>query len=194
MDLLDVVMTIGGSILSGGATGLLGTGLSFLSDHFKRKQDLEAQRMKYAHEKDMRAEDRLTIAAEYQGREQVAKIEGEAAEAVADAGAFAASYKLEPKRFADPKQAGRTIQFLWGVLDFWRGLIRPGMTTYLTVLTTVIYLQMAALLMKYGTEIPIATVEKIILLIVSTVLYLTTTCALWWFGTRNKQKPPAASL
>lgn len=193
MDFLDAAISIGGSILSGGATGLIGTGLSLFADHFKRKQDLEAKRLDHAHDLALRADDRLTIQAEYDGQERVAKVEGEAAEAVADAGAFSASFNMEPKRFADPKKAGPVVQFLWGILDFWRGLIRPGLTTYLVVIVTFMYWELTAILETHDGMLPLTKVEELVVLIVSTVLYLTTTVVLWWFGTRNKQKPPKAT-
>lgn len=194
MDFLDAVVTIGGSVLSGGVTGLLGTGLSFIADHFKRKQDLEAKRLDHQHELALRADDRKTIKAEYEGQSQVARIEGEAAESAADAAAFSESFNMDPKRYSDPKKVGPFFQGLFAWLDFWRGSIRPGLTTYLVVLVTLIYWQLQDLMLQHkGTIIPLTKVEELVVLIISTVLYLMTTTVLWWFGTRNKQKPPKSA-
>lgn len=185
MDFFDSVLTIGGSILSGGLTGLIGTGLSLVGDHYKRKQDLEMKKLENDHELNV-------MQHEWDGRVRVAQIEGEAEVEVEDAKGFATSYKLLPQRMLDidGKDMPWIVKVLLGFVDFWRALIRPAMTTYLVVLTTLIYLHLKELMGKYTSVLQQSTVEDTFILIISTVLYLTTTCVLWWFGTRNKNKPP----
>jgi hypothetical protein len=106
---------------------------------------------------------------------------------VASQEAFAASFKMDT-RYSEG--AAYTKGQAWGLvaLDVVRGLVRPGLTVYLCVLTTMIYLQARELIGKedLNPDQALALEGQI----VNTILYLTTTCVLWWFGTRNKQKPP----
>ena len=76
------------------------------------------------------------------------------------------------------------------VMDVIRGVIRPGLTVYLCVLTTIVYFQAVRLLLSVGIQMDVSRAMKLTELVVGTILYLTTTCVLWWFGTRNRQKPP----
>jgi hypothetical protein len=90
------------------------------------------------------------------------------------------------------KMAGFMKGFGWMtmvLLDTARGIVRPGLTLYLCWIATKMYDQSRAALAIVGESetVLIATVHA---QIVYTMLYLFTTCVLWWFGTRNKQKPP----
>jgi len=74
------------------------------------------------------------------------------------------------------------------IIDFIRGIVRPGLTVYLCALTTMIYVQARELLGK--EDMTLASAIELEKLIVQTILYLTTTCILWWFGTRNSAPQP----
>jgi hypothetical protein len=74
------------------------------------------------------------------------------------------------------------------LLDLFRGLVRPALTVYLCVLSTLIYYQARELIAQQPLKPDQAL--QIENLIVGTILYLTTTCVLWRFGTRNKQQVP----
>lgn len=111
-----MILGLLGSILSGGATGLLGTAIQRYADHKNKKMD-------YAHQEAMQ---RIQI--EITDKEWAGKVE------VADSEAFKESYKLEPKSFG----------IRW--LDALRGLIRPLLTLYLCALTTFIYFKAQSVL------------------------------------------------
>ncbi len=71
------------------------------------------------------------------------------------------------------------------ILDFIRGSIRPGLTIYLCVLTTLIYVQTRTLI---GTAMPPDQAAAIVKEIISTVLYLCSTTVCWWFAIRGGRK------
>ena len=126
------------------------------------------------------------MAQEWAARSQIAKVEGESRVEVEDSKAFKESLTNEPKRYFnnDPGRFG----ILFILLDFIRGCIRPVLTIYLCILTTLIYLQVYNLL---GTGIDSTQLSQILNYIINTVLYLTTTVILWWFGCRQKSPPPS---
>lgn len=189
-DILGFIGTGGFSAIFGGITGLVGTYLTKREERLAREQDLKMQQLQNEHELKSKEIDIQIIDKEWEGRNQVAISEGQAREAEADAEAFAESFKLEPKQYSDPEKRSWFVRFILGILDFVRGLMRPALTIYLCVLTSKIYWTLVEMIEELNL---LPTAEQINLthsLIVNTILYLFTTCVTWWFGTRNKQKPP----
>lgn len=178
------------SMFAGGATGLLGVAFQRFFDFLKVKQEIELRKIDQAHEARMREIDGQLMAQEWAARTQVATIEGASREAVAAETSFAASFAIEPKLYSERVKPGAFAGFLLVLIDFIRGIIRPGLTVYLCAITTLIYLQAQAVLIMVGKTLDPAAALDVYQMIVSTILYLTTTCVLWWFGTRNRQKPP----
>ena len=175
-------------VLGGGVTGLFGVVAQRYFDLKKLDKDLEAQRDRNAHEiAKMEAEGRL-MEKEYAARTQIALSEAEGKAAVADASTLAASFDTEPKRYSDPTRADKTQNWLLVILDFIRGLVRPGLTMYLCAVTTLIYID--AHLSLQGKNVSPEQAMEVMKLVIETVLYLTTTCTAWWFGTRNRQPVP----
>jgi hypothetical protein len=195
MDLIQGVM----AILSGGATGLLGVIAQRLFDHWKIKQENDRLLMIHKHDLDKLAAETAHMKEEWAQRAKIATIEADAKVDAADAEAFSKSFELEPKRYSEGFEAptgGKMAGFMKGfgwmtmvLLDTARGIVRPGLTLYLCWIATKMYDQSRAALAIVGESetVLIATVHA---QIVYTMLYLFTTCVLWWFGTRNKQKPP----
>lgn len=178
------------SVFGGGATGLLGIVVQRWADHKNRKLDLEASRDKMAHEAAMRKADADIMKEEWAQRTKIAEIEKEGKVEQADAEAFAASFR-EPERYSDGVKPSRGQAWVLIILDTIRALVRPALTVYLCVITTLIYIEARQLLgaAALTSEQAMSLTDKV----VSTVLYLTTTCVLWWFGTRNKQQAPKVS-
>jgi len=180
------------SILSGGATGLLGVAFQRFFDWLNVKANLQRDRQKFEFDLAMRDKDRAMLDAEWAGRLRVAYRESAAAEDVAKSKAFEASLFKEPERYAEgpaPKNwMGSTGWFMLAMTDVFRGIVRPALTLYLCVLVTAIWLQAKKLTNKEDL-----TPDQALILIgglVDTILYVWTTCTLWWFGTRNAQQPP----
>lgn len=183
------ILGIIGSIVSGGMTGILGVGVQRIADYFNKKQDLKKMELQFAHEANMKQIDGELMVKEYEQQAKIIVAEGEARVAEADAEAFAKSFSQEPKIYSNTKAVGPIANGFLVALDVIRGLVRPGLTMYLCGITTLVYLEAKTIM----ATVEVFTADQAIEihnLIVATVLYLTTTCVLWWFGTRNKQKPP----
>lgn len=200
---LDVALSVLGSVFSGGVTGLLGVGVQRLFDWLHAKEQLKQQEARQAHEVAMLRANAEVMAQEWAARTRVAEVEAAGKEAVGAEASFAASFQLEPKRFAEgmkPPTGGGFAKFfrslgwlLMILIDFIRGLVRPGLTVYLCAITTLVWYEARNLLIAFDRKITADQAMQINMLVITTVLYLTTTCVLWWFGTRNKQSAPKVS-
>ncbi len=183
MDLLSGIT----SILGGGITGIVGSVVQRVFEYKTKKLEIEAAREKFAHEVALRKVDAEIMKEEWTARTKVADIEASAKIEVADAAAFTESLKSDNDNYLDyldkltPKQ-----DWLFVILEFVRGSIRPFLTVYLCGVTTLIYLK-AAKIMNADVILP-GMAYDLLMNIINTVLYVTTTCVLWWFGTRNKEQ------
>lgn len=83
---------------------------------------------------------------------------------------------------------GVILSVLLGLVDFLKGLIRPGLTIYLVVLTSFLTFQAIRIIgLKQGL---MSTGEALGLFkdVTSIVIYLTVSCVTWWFGDRRTAK------
>jgi hypothetical protein len=137
---LEILGTLFTSILSGGATGIIGVMVQRFADYKNKELDISMSKIKFAHELQMRDMDAKLMAEEWKGRTQVAQIEGDAAEQVSANQAFAASFN-EPIQYS--AKITTTAKQGWALvtLDFIRGIVRPGLTIYLCILTSLVYFQ-----------------------------------------------------
>ena len=191
--MLDLIGTLVSSILAGGATGLLGVIAQRWADYKNKQLDLEAARDRMTHEAAMRDKDALIMDKEWAGRMRVADIEADAKKDTAESAVFPASFQHDKATYSagvlDKLKGwwGQCIRFLLGLVDVFRGFVRPGLTVYLCAVTTLMYLEANR---RLGADLTAAQALELVKMIVATVLYLTTTCVLWWFGTRNRQAAP----
>ena len=147
------------AVISGGATGLLGTVVSAGTEYFQARQ-------RHAHEIELRRVEMQMMATEAASAERVAAIERESEQMRAEHAALVASFRASTTRMS-------TGDSRWLVaVDVVRGLTRPVLTWGFVVMTGIIYFTMS----------PAADFDG---QIIDTVLYLTTTCVLWWFGARH---------
>lgn len=181
------------AIVSGGATGILGIVFQRIFDHWKNKQELDQLRARQDHEIAMKRVDIELMKEEWAQRVKVAQVEGETKRDVADAEAFNTSLASEPKRYSEGVKVGKFGAFLLVLADVVRAIVRPGLTLYLAWIATELKEQNAALMAILDLQENAATVTEMHKQITLTLLYLFVTCVLWWFGTRNKQKPPGAA-
>ena len=161
--MLDTIM----SVLTGGATGLLGTVVSGAIDFFQ-------SRAEHKREMDLRRLDIELAQTEAGAAEKVAAIEAEGARDAAALEAMEASYREASSRMSRPGDG-----FLMKLVDFVRGMTRPVLTWGLVALVGTIYFTLGA-----GGLEP----ESIKPRIIETVLYLATAAVLWWFGQRQIEK------
>lgn len=148
-------------IVSGGATGLLGTLVSFGAQYFARRQ---------AHQQEVELRRLDLELAETEGRtaERKAAIEAESQEGTAAWKAMEKSLEGQGERWS---RGGSR----WLVLvDVIRGLTRPVGAWMFLGIAAAIYFSTSD--------------EEVRTAIVSTVLYLMTAAWLWWFGARVTDK------
>ncbi len=165
--MLETLLNLGASVLTGGATGLLGTAVSGVIDFFQSRQ-------RHRQELDLRRLDIELAHAEAEGALAHAAIEAEAARERAEWEALEASYREASRRWSRPGE-GWSMQ----LVDVVRGLTRPALTWSLFALVGAIYFVLGA------SEL---TAETLRPRIVETVLYLFTAAVLWWFGARQIEK------
>lgn len=185
--MLESLFDVFGAVLSGGATGLIGAGVS-------KYLELKKLRESHRHEEEKRRIDLETAKIESEGKLSVAKTEAEAAIAVANAQASASKVasdvsammaSFEHDRATYTVKPGRTVRFLLGLVDFMRGATRPletwfftGLATYLTIVAVDIIGKM------HDVDVVDQLAVDIVKQVFHSVLFVTTTCILWWFGTR----------
>ena len=151
------------SILFSGITGLIGGLAEKFTAYKTKKLEIEAEQKRFENEVALRRVDAEIMAQEWAARTKVADIEATATMDVEASKAFAKSYDLEPK----------TYGIKW--LDAFRGSIRPLLTLYLVVLTSIMY---------YRTDG--GRIEP--MLVAEAILSLTTMACSWWFGSRSSEK------
>ena len=176
------------SIFGGGLTGLLGAGIQKYFELQTKKLDIEQDAARFAHEADMKKADAEIMASELASKERINTVSTAGASDVADTAAFAVALQSEPKRYADGIAANATEAWLMFLLDFIRGIVRPGLTIYLCAITTMVYLDAERVMV--GVIVPVDAAVSLHAHIINTVLYLTNTVVCFWFGTRTKQAAP----
>lgn len=81
------------------------------------------------------------------------------------------------------------IATLFGLVDFLKALMRPGLTLYLTILTSWLTFTSWKILQAAGVSgIDTNTALSIFTTIIDTIIYLTISCVTWWFGDRRMAK------
>ena len=156
------LLDLGLSILTGGATGLLGTAISGVIDIFQGRQ-------KNAQEVELRKQDIELAKIEGASAANVAAVRAEAEADRAEWEALEASYQAATSRVS---RAGDS--WLLQSADFLVRITRPGLTWFLWGLVGVIYFFLADEVMQTT--------------IIDSVLYVATAAGLWWFGARQVTK------
>jgi len=175
------------TLIGGGVTGLLGTAITSVLGYFKQKEE---NKMALALEDSRRKT--LTLQANINLKMAEAKVRGaiDLEEIRQEGEARITSYENDKAAYATGDTAKNSFLFI--LVDFLRGIIRPGLTIYLIVLTTLTYLKADALVNAIGVDIlnvddAIAMVKEIN----ATILYLTVVCVSWYFGNRSVEKHDA---
>jgi len=157
------------TLLSGAVTGLLGSAVNGYFNYKSKKLDIELNNSKYAHEAKM------------------VEIKATAAVEVEDSKAFKEAQTNEPKKFYEGTEYTPVQRWLMIGLDFIRGAVRPVLTWYLCILTTIIYFKAEAV-MQMDLFLP-GMAYDLVNQIINTVLYLTVTAVCFWFGSRGNKAP-----
>jgi hypothetical protein len=200
----EAITSIIGAVFSGGATGLIGIGIQRFAEF--KKQQLELEVVKLNHQNALALADKETERARLRAeadqaiadrgataREREAEEDAHARQIEADSRSLLASYEHDRASYIEKGAMlgkGKSAAFLrvaMGIVDFARGMLRPGLTIHLTVIVTMMFLTMVAILEKAG-GLNVEDVKPILTLIVQTITYCWTTCVVWWFGTRQSQQ------
>jgi len=185
--MLSAIAGVFSSAAFGGITGLFGTLISKVGDYYALKQ-------KNAFDLAMRDKDMAIAQIEATKEVTIAQDTNAANREIAESEVLGKSYEADRATYltpdvqkdVPPKMKG-IVALAMAVVDFVRGMTRPGLTLYLCILTTLMYLQMKAIVTAAGQQaFTPADAVKIIILIVDAVIYLTTVTVTWWFGTRPK--------
>lgn len=185
-------MDIFGSIGLGAITGLVGPIVTGITNYkmLKEKNKHEVLVLE-AESKAMIAETNAMIK-----REEI-KTAGEIE--VADAEAFTASIKEAGKPLFQESYMlklmggnifaqiiGVIICFLFGIIDFLKGLARPAITYYLIGMSTWVTILAHQILTTIGKgAITVEWASGLFEQVVLTIIYLTVSCVGWWFGDRQ---------
>lgn len=155
--MLDLLMTI----VSGGATGIIGSVVGGIFKFMERREDRAQTALTHAHELELQ---KLQIAA------RDAETENELAIANAQT-----SREQLLASYAHDQSAGTGYNWVSAVLR----LVRPVLTFALIGLTAAIYFQL-------NTD---AVIEGLAMkaYIINTIVYTTSAAVLWWFGDRAMQ-------
>ena len=200
--MLTLLGTLLTSILSGGATGLLGVLFQRYFDMKSKAQDLEMIKLNHSHAVELSrleiergikmAEAKLAeVAEDVRGRIAVAVEEREGREAVAASETQAASYAADRATFLTDtvlKTKHKWLTYAMGGVDLIRGLTRPALTAYLVVIAHLMYMDLYILLAERGQALTGTEMQALVLQVITTMLYLATTAVVWWFGSRPPKR------
>ncbi len=170
------------AIFGGGATGLLGSFIGKIFDYFHTKAE-------YAHRERMAEVEMQHLKMEIERDVVVARAEAMAKMEEAAAKTQAASYAADKRAYL-PSSAisggDRGIIWLMALVDFIRGLIRPALTLFLSVVAWLIYRQTAVILETAGRNITPQQAYDLNRTVTLGLLYLAFTAVGWWFGSRTQ--------
>lgn len=204
----ELISTAISSVLSGGATGLLGIIISKFFESRKQAQDLEVLKLNMQNAIDVRrieleAQERLATRSAEE-REAVASLDAVARETEAQERSLNASYAADRATYSMPSvqeippellrgsRFARTLAVLSSfsarvlllLVDFTRGMIRPGMTIYTMYLLTCLLLWVQLLFNTSKLVLDSDQVLNLVAQVVDTITYLSVSLATWWFGLR----------
>jgi hypothetical protein len=191
---------IGLDILLGGVTGLLG---NIITGVMKFKN----QKLQFQHEARMVALETAAMKEEAKMKIAITRAEIEGAVELADAHAYTQTLKAADKQLFSDQWIERlfNVQGKFGsffaipiatllatgfaLVDWLRGIMRPALTIYLTVMSSIITWMAWNIMQQHGVEhLTAEAALGIYNQTTSIVIYLTVSCVTWWFGDRTMSK------
>jgi hypothetical protein len=192
--MLAILGTIISGVLGGGATGLLGVVIQRFFDYKNRQADIEVIKLNHQNALELAAleSERAKIRAD--ADVSIAERDAIAREDEAAGRSLVASYEHDKATYlaagAQKRKGwlGAAVVALMALVDFARGMLRPGLTMYLTVLVTIMFGRLMMMLETRGHVFDNGELLTLLAQIVATILYCFTTCVVWWFGGRPPKK------
>ena len=199
MSWLDLI----GAALGGGGlgviTGLIGTALTKYAEMQQKKADLAILREQNAHARLLalqEQENNLKLAGmNIKSQERIAEINAQSRALEMASLDFRASHESDRATHLDPVAQQKSVfaTVLMALVDFMRGIIRPGATIYSYVLLTGLVLWMTELYRNKAFVLTADQAFQMAVMIFGTVVYLVTTCTVWWFGIRPNAPPQTST-
>lgn len=181
--MIEILASVLGAVFSGGATGLLGIGIQRWFDLKNRQQDIEITRLQLANAIEL-------AQMETHRATRISEMDMEARFVEADAAVMQASFKHDGASYLSSEAQNRRgwvgglVITLMALVDFLRGVLRPGMTAYLCGLVTVMFFWVQSTSERYGMTLTPEQAFQMMMQIIVTILYVFTVSTTWWFGTR----------
>lgn len=191
----ELIGNIFTSSLAGGATGIIGVIIQKWFEVKKTQNDLELAKLQIAAAREQRKMDQAhevdmaKLGAE--SAERRAQIEASQKEAEIAERSYQVSMEQSDKATYQPSVAGAgpLVRGMMGLVDFLRGIIRPGATIYLLWLLTVVFWWVQELYNKAGVQMTPAEIKQLANDCVGTIFYLAVSTLMWWFGLRPSGGP-----
>lgn len=185
-------------VILGGVTGLLGTVITTITN-------FKTQKLKNEHDQAMASLEIQKLAAKTDAAIKITEAKISGAVELADAEAYTKSQEVgNVKAVSDgwiekllnmtgPMSwvsipCGLILVILLGFVDVLKGLMRPGLTLYLTLITSWLTYNAYNLLNSVGTSLTTQQAISIYDQVTTIVIYLTVSCITWWFGDRRTAK------
>lgn len=191
--------------LLGTLTGILGNAIGAFFKFKQAKLDIENTKLKNAHEVEMIKAQTEAMVTEAKANIKITQAQVEGAIEIEDSKAFLEAQKQGNKNLFDNKWVdgllktegwwkiitlplASIISFLFGMVDFIRGLVRPALTIYLCGATSYITYMAWEIMNMNGMALTATQATAIFSDVTSVVLYLTVSAVTFWFGDRQMSK------
>lgn len=193
-------------VILGGITGLIGSVATAVTNYKIQKLKNEHDRARWDFEKEMVKAETEAMIEEAKMNIKITEAQTEAAVELADTEAYVRNIeKGNVDKFSDKYvnalfgvqgklryvaiPVGILVSFLFGIVDFLKALMRPGLTMYLVGCSTWITIMAWDILEKAGIDqLTAAQATGIFNDVTTTIIYLTVSCVTWWFGDRRIAK------
>ncbi len=177
---------------------LLGVATGFLGNIITSFTNLKSQKLKNDHDLKMRDYDLKEREAEVKYQLSIESAHLESTIENSEAAAYIESMRGnnsdiltgEKLRYLtkDKSKFGKILTFIMGLVDAFRAAIRPGLTVYLIILTTVLTYEAIEILTAKHSLINAFQAQELFNRISDVVIYLTVSTVTWWFGDRRTAK------
>lgn len=188
-----IIETLIGGIAGGGLggiTGLFGAGLQLWGESAKRRHELEILRERNQQVIALKAADdaqqiklaEMSAAAQ----ERMADIQADVRVNELASSDYAASMASDKATYLDAsaQQGSRVARWLMAIVDFLRGIIRPGATAYALALNGALLWWLFDMVERSRITLSADLTNRLVVEIIFGTTYLISTCVTWWFGVR----------
>lgn len=189
---------VGWDVILGGLTGLIGNIVTGIVNY-------KTMKAKNAHEAKMVALQTAAKKAENKMRIELANAQIAGEIELADAAAYTKGLEQQDKKTFSEEWVEKLfavegwlryisipiallLATLFGSLDFLRGFMRPGLTIYLTGVSSFLTWKAYDILQMAGVEMTATQAVDLYGQTTQIIIYLTVTCVTWWFGDRRMAK------